>query len=71
MDAGAALVADGQPTESMQPRQRALDDPPRAAEATAMLGAALGELGSNAPAVEHIAMRLGIVGAVAARATPS
>ena len=65
MDTGPTLVADGQPTEPMEPRQGALDDPPRAPEATAMVGAPFGELGPNAPAVEDVAMRLRVVGAVA------
>jgi hypothetical protein len=63
--AGAPLVTDGQPTEPMEPRQRALDDPPRPPEATAVIGAPAGELGPNASAVEDIAMGLRVVGAVA------
>lgn len=61
MHAGPTLVAHRQSTKPMQPREGALDDPPRASEAAAMVGAALGELGANAPPVEHIAMRLRVV----------
>jgi hypothetical protein len=63
--AGPTFVAHGQPTESMEPGHGAFDDPPRASETTAMVGAALGELGANAPAVEQVAMRLRVIGAVA------
>jgi len=62
---GPTLVAHGQATKPVQPGEGALDDPPRAPETTAMVGAALGELGANAPAVERVAMRLRVVAAVA------
>jgi hypothetical protein len=65
MDARATLVADGQPAEAMEPGHGALDDPAGAAEAAAMFGAPPGELGPNASPVQHVAVRLGVIGAVA------
>ena len=65
MDTCATLIAHGQSTKPVQPGEGALDDPARAPETAAMVGAALGELGANAPAVERLAMRLRVVAAVA------
>lgn len=49
----------------MEPGQRALDDPARPAEATAMFGPAFRQLRLDAAAVEGVAVRLRIVAAVA------
>ena len=65
MKAGAPFIADGQSAEAMQPRERALDHPPRAPEATAVRRAPLGEGCLNAPPVQGVTMGLGIVRAIA------
>ena len=44
MDLVAAVVADEQPLEVMQPGERALDDPADAADARAVLGLAASDL---------------------------
>ena len=64
MHTGPALVAHGQPTEPMEPGQRALDDPPGAPEPATVVGAPLGELRPDATTVEHVTVGLGVVGAV-------
>jgi len=65
MDAGTPFVANVEPTESMQPGQRAFDDPARPAEATAVRCAALRELRLDAASVQFVPMRLGVVAAIA------
>ena len=65
MNRRATFVAQVEPAKSMEPRQGAFDDPPRAAEATAMWRSALGELGADPAAMQRVAMRLRIVGPVA------
>ena len=44
MDVGAAVVADEQPFELVEPGEGALDDPAVAAETGAVLGLAVGDL---------------------------
>lgn len=65
MDAGAALVAGREPSETVEPGEGALHDPPRAAEPTAMRGPAFRQAAGDATAFEGVAMRLGIVRAIA------
>jgi hypothetical protein len=65
MDAGAALVADGETAKPVEPRQRAFDDPAGPAQATAVRCAALRELRGDPPALELVAMGLRVVAAVA------
>ena len=65
MDAGASLIADVEASESMQPGQRAFDDPARLPEAAAVRSPALRQLGPNPPSVQLVTMGLGIVAAVA------
>ena len=65
MDAGASLIADVEASESMQPGQRAFDDPARLPEAAAVRRPALRQLGPNPPSVQLVTMGLGIVAAVA------
>ncbi len=47
MHLGAALVADEQALEVVQPGEAALDDPPEATEPGAVLGLATGDLGPD------------------------
>ncbi len=47
MDLGAAVVADEQPFEVVQPGEGALDDPAGATEPGAVLGLAAGDLGGD------------------------
>src|SRR3990170_542502 len=65
MDTGTPVVANVEPTESMQPGQRAFDDPARLAEATAVRGATLRELRLDSASVQLVPMRLGVVAAIA------
>ena len=64
MDAGAALVADGQAAKAMQPGQRAFDHPARAPEAAAVRAPALGQVRGDPALRQLIAMRLRVVPAV-------
>lgn len=64
MDARTAFVADIQAPKAMQPRERAFDDPPRAAETTAMRRATFRELRADAAPVERVAMGLRVVPAI-------
>ena len=52
VDVGAAVVADEQPFELVQPGEGALDDPAVAAEAGAVLGLAARDLGRDAALAE-------------------
>ncbi len=47
MDLGAAVVADEQPLEVVQPGEGALDHPAHAPEAGAVLSLAVGDLGPD------------------------
>ena len=64
MDTRTAFVADVQPAVAVEPRQRAFDDPARAAEPAPMGRPTFGELRANATSVELIPMGLGIVAPV-------
>ena len=55
------FVPYGEATKAMQPRQGAFNDPPGAAEATAVRGTPLGELRGDPAAFEVIPMRLRVI----------
>lgn len=59
------FVAHLQASELVQPRDRALDDPTRLAQAAAMRGAPLGQNRRNAQSTQGAAVGGGVVGAVA------
>jgi len=63
--ARSTFVAVIQSTKAVQPRERPLDDPARAAEAAALWPPAFGELRRDSAPFECVAMRLRIVVAVA------
>ncbi len=65
MDIGAALVADGQTAKAVEPRERAFDDPPTDAETAPMRRPAPREDGDDATGPETVAVRLGVIAAVA------
>lgn len=65
MYAGTTLVAHAQATKAVEPCHRAFDHPAGAAQATAVVGAPLGQLGVDAASPECVAMRLRIVRPVA------
>ena len=52
MDFVAAVVADEQPFEVVQPSEGALDDPADAAEARAVFGLAAGDVGGDPASTE-------------------
>ncbi len=58
MDVCAAVVADEQPFELVEPGEGALDDPAVAAEAGAVFLAAAGDLGGDASCLELGASRV-------------
>ena len=64
VDVGAAVVADEQPLELVEPGEGALDDPAVAAEAGAVLGLAAGDLGFDAASAELAAVFVVVVAAV-------
>lgn len=64
MDLVAAVVADEQPFEVVQPGEGALDDPADAAEAGAVLGIAACDLGAHASASQLAAVLVVVVAAV-------
>jgi len=66
VDLVAAVVADEQPFELVQPGEGAFDDPTMAAEPGAVSGAAASDLGGDAATVELAAMALEVVAAVGA-----
>jgi hypothetical protein len=66
VDLVAAVVADEQPLELVQPGEGAFDDPAVAAEPGAVLGAAAGDFGCDAAAAELATMALVVVAAVSA-----
>ena len=55
------FVPHGEATKAMQPRQGAFNDPPGAADATAVRGTPLGELRGDPAAFEVIPMRLRVI----------
>jgi hypothetical protein len=65
MNARTPFVSHVESTKSMEPRQRALDDPPRASQSAAVRAAAFRELAGDAASLEFVPMRLRIVPAVA------
>jgi len=65
MDARASLITDGQTTEAMQPRHRTLHHPSRTSQAAPVRRPASCELRLDPTAVQGVAVRLGIVGAIA------
>ncbi len=67
MDLVAAVVADEQPLELVQPGEGAFDDPAVAAEPGAVLDAAAGDLGCDAAAAEFATVALVVVAAVCAQ----
>lgn len=68
MDLVAAVVADEQSLELVQPGEGALDDPADAAEAGAVLGLAAGDLRPDPALAELAAMRGVVVAAVGGQA---
>jgi hypothetical protein len=64
VDFGAAVVADEQSFEFVQPGEGALDDPAGLAETGAVLGAAAGDLGSDAAFAQHSPVLVVVVAAV-------
>jgi hypothetical protein len=64
VDIGAAFVADGQAAKTVEPGDRALNDPAAHAEPTAVRRPALGQHRYDAPSPEAMAVRLGIVAPV-------
>jgi hypothetical protein len=65
VNARSTFVSHIEPAKLMEPGQRPLDDPARPAEATAVVGAALGQLRFDTPATKRVAVRLRIIPAVA------
>ena len=69
MNARTALVAHGEPTKAMQPGERSLDDPARAAEPTAVTAAiAVGDQRCDATSAQLRAVPFGVVSAIALHA---
>jgi hypothetical protein len=66
VDVVAAVVADEQPFELVEPGESAFDDPAVAAEPGAVIGAAAGDLGCDAATAELATMALVVVAAVGA-----
>ena len=64
MDLVAAVVADEQPFELVEPGEGALDDPAVAAETGAVLGLAAGDLGLDPALAELVAVLVVVVAAV-------
>ena len=64
MDLGAAVVADEEPLELVEPGEGAFDDPAVAAKPGAMLGLAAGDLGSDAALTELAAVLVVVVASV-------
>jgi hypothetical protein len=68
VDFGAAVVADEQPLELVQPGEGALNDPAVTAEPRAVLGPAARDLGSDPALAELAAPNVVVVAAVGAEA---
>jgi hypothetical protein len=66
VDLGAAVVADEQPFELVEPGEGALDDPAVTAEAGAVSGLAAGDLGSDPAGSDETAVLVVVVAAVGA-----
>ena len=67
MDLGAAVVADEQPLELMQPSEGALDDPAVTTKSGAVPGLSPRDLGRDAPRAQLPPLRPVVVGAVGRR----
>lgn len=65
MDHRASLVANGEPSEAVEPGERPLDDPPRPPEAAAVAGVASGQDRHNATCPELTPVALRVVAPVA------
>ena len=65
MNTGPTFVPHIKAAKTMEPRQRAFHNPPRATEPAAMRRAALRELGLDPAAMQRVAVRLRIVAPVA------
>ena len=65
MNVGATFVANGEATKAMQPRERAFDDPAQDTQTAAIRRAALGKHGNDALCMQPVAMRLGVLAAIA------
>lgn len=68
MDLGAAVVADKQSLELVQPGEGTFDDPADAAEAGAVFGLAAGDLGADTAAAELTPVFVVVVAAVSGNA---
>src|SRR5712691_12405607 len=64
MNARTPFVSQVESPKSMQPRQRALDDPTRAAQAAAVGPSAFRQLAGDPAPRQGVAMRLGVIPAV-------
>jgi hypothetical protein len=64
VDLGAAVVADEESLELVEPGEGAFDDPADAAESGAVLGLAAGDLGGDAAAAEFATVLVVVVAAV-------
>jgi hypothetical protein len=64
VDLVAAVVADEQPFEVVQPGEGAFNDPAHAAETGAVAAVAVGDLGLDAALLKLAAKRVGVVAAV-------
>ncbi len=64
MDLGAAVVADEQPLEVVQPGEGALDDPADTAEAGAVVGLAPRNLGADAAPAQLAPVLVVVIGAI-------
>jgi hypothetical protein len=64
VDVGAAVVADEQPLEVVEPGEGALDHPPHAAEPRAVLGVAAGDLRRDPTLAQFPPLRPVVVGTV-------
>jgi hypothetical protein len=71
VDVGAAFVPGAQPLESVQPRERAFDDPAVDAEAGAVLGVAAGDDRGDAQGADLGAVVVVVVAAVGVDAAGS
>ena len=65
MNARTPFVTQIESTKSMEPGQRALDDPARAPQSAAVRAAAFRQLAGDPAPLEFVAMRLRVVPAVA------
>ena len=65
MNARSPFVPQIESAKAMQPRQRALDDPPSAAESAAMRAAAFRQLAGDPASFECIPMRLRVIASIA------